>query len=366
MRRLRSLEPGVLDVGLAVALSVWVLAAEVPGDPLRIAVLLAMTAAIAWRRRAPTLVLAVEVAGVVVLPDRLDYPAGIALLFAAYSAVLLSSRRWLVAALLVVAAAWQLAFGGEVDISKNLVPLFLLLPVWLAGMATRSRELRAEASAERAERIEREREASLRAERARIARELHDIVTHSVSLMVLQTGAAREIMSQDEERARSLLASVEASGRAAIEELHRLLGLLSDHDGDAPLSPQPGVSEIPTLVEQVRSAGINVELSVEGQPRALSGGATVAAYRVVQEALTNVVKHAEGAPVRVVVRWADDELELEILDEGPATEEAPPVASGLGITGMRERAATYGGTLEAGPRPDRGYAVRARLPLESR
>ena len=246
------------------------------------------------------------------------------------------------------------------------MPLFLLLPVWLAGMATRSRELRAEASAERAERIEREREASLRAERARIARELHDVVTHAVSLMVLQAGAAREIMSQDEQRSRSLLASVEASGRAAIEELHRLLGLLSDHDGDAPLAPQPGVSEIPMLVEQVRRAGVHVHLQVEGEPRAVSGGASIAAYRVVQEALTNVVKHAEGAPARVVVRWADDELELEILDERLLREESRPVASGRGITGMRERAAMYGGTLEAGPCADHGYAVHARIPLESR
>jgi signal transduction histidine kinase len=342
-----------------------VLASEAPGEAFRIVVLLAMTAAIAWRRRVPTLVLAVEVAGVVVLPDRLDYPAAIALLFAAYSAVLFSTRRWFVAALLVVAAASQLAFGGEVDISKGLVPLFLLVPVWLAGMAVRSRELRAEASAERAERIEREREASLRTERARIARELHDVVTHSVSLMVLQTGAAREIMSQDEQRSRLLLSSVEASGRAAIEELHRLLGLLGEHDGDVPLSPQPGVSEIPLLIEQVRRAGVDVELRVEGQPRAVSGGVAIAAYRVVQEALTNVVKHAGGAPARVVVRWVDDELELVILDEGQLQEETRPVTSGRGITGMRERTAMYGGTLEAGPCSDRGYAVRARIPLGS-
>jgi signal transduction histidine kinase len=305
------------------------------------------------------------VTGVVLLPDRLDFPAGIAILFAAYSAVLFSTRRWLVAALLVGVSAWQIAYGGEVTISKSLVPLYLIAPVWLAGAAMRSRELRAEASAERAERLETEREEALRNERARIARELHDVVTHSVSLMVLQTGAAREILSQDEQRSRALLASIEANGRAAIEELHRLLGLLSERDGEAPLSPQPGVGEIPSLVEQVREAGVDVELQVEGEPRSVSGGVNVAAYRVVQEALTNVVKHAGGAPVRVVLRWSDGELELEIIDEGPVNNGANRPASGRGIAGMRERAAMYGGTLDAGPRTDHGYAVHARIPLES-
>jgi hypothetical protein len=146
--------PWVLDVGIAAVLSVWVLVSELPGDRTRVLVLLAMTIAIAWRRRAPLVVLVVEVAGVVALPDRLDFPAGIAILFAAYSAVLLSTRRWLVAALLVGASAWQVAYGGDVTIPSSLVPLYLIGPVWLAGAAMRSRELRAEASAERAERLE--------------------------------------------------------------------------------------------------------------------------------------------------------------------------------------------------------------------
>jgi len=206
----------------------------------------------------------------------------------------------------------------------------------------------------------------LRAERARIARELHDLVTHSVSVMVLQTGAAREIMTKDERRSRAMLESVQSSGRSALEELRRLLGLLSDEHGNAPLSPQPGVTEIPTLIEQVRQAGVAVELSVEGQPRVVSGGVAVAAYRIVQEALTNVLKHAGGAPSKVVVRWADTALELEILDDGPPNDgpqRDTPV--GRGLAGMRERATMYGGTLEAHPGPDDGYVVRARLPLET-
>jgi signal transduction histidine kinase len=243
--------------------------------------------------------------------------------------------------------------------------VLLVAPVWLAGTEMRRREQRAAASAERADRFEREREAALREERARIARELHDVVTHSVSVMVMQTGAAREIMDRDERRSRALLESVEGSGRQALDELRRMLGVLSEHDADAPRYPQPDVTQIPSLVEQVREAGVPVELRVEGEPHGVSGGAAVAAYRIAQEALTNVIKHASGAPARVVVRWTDHALELEIVDEGPPRDSDPSEASaGRGLAGMRERAAMYGGTLDARPGPEGGYVVRAQIPLE--
>jgi signal transduction histidine kinase len=366
IRRARSLDPQLADTALALALTAWALTE--PGlfsDPGRAVVLLVMTAAIAARRRAPVAVLVVEVVGLVLLPSRLDLPEGVAFLIAAYSAALHSDRRVLVGALLIGGGAWFVAFGNQAQIPRDLVPVVLVAPVWLAGSAMRLRGHRAEAWAERADRLEQEREASLRAERARIARELHDVVTHSVSVMVLQTGAARQIMSQDESRSRALLESVEASGRSALEELRRLLGLLSDEDGVAPLSPQPGVTEIPSLVEQVRQAGVSVELSVEGRPRVVSGGVSVAAYRIVQEALTNVLKHASGAPTSVLLRWDHTALELEILDRGPPQGVAPRDASaGRGIAGMRERAVMYRGSLVARPGSDRGYVVRARLPLE--
>jgi signal transduction histidine kinase len=183
--------------------------------------------------------------------------------------------------------------------------------------------------------------------------------------MVLQTGAAREIMTQDEGRSRALLESVQSSGRSALEELRRLLGLLSDQDGDAPLSPHPGVAEIPSLIEHVRQAGLPVELCVEGQPRVVSAGVGVSAYRIVQESLTNVIKHADGAPSQVVLRWSEAALELEILDQGPRHDDAPDDAhAGRGLAGMRERAAMYGGTLDAGPGAHCGYVVHAHLPLE--
>jgi signal transduction histidine kinase len=362
----RSLDPRVLNAGLALGLTVWALAEpRALNDVGPAVVLVAMTVAVAWCRPAPVTVLAIELAGVVLIPTRLNWPAGIAFLIAAYSAAFYSERRAIVAALLVAAAAWLFVFGGQVNIPSGLAPLLLVAPVWLAGSAMRRREQRAEVSAERADRLEQEREAALRAERTRIARELHDLVTHSVSVMVLQTGAARQIMSQDETRSRAMLESVEASGRSALEELRHLLGVLPDQDGAAPLSPQPGVTEIPALIEHVKEAGVDLELCVDGQPRPVSAGVAVAAYRIVQEALTNVLKHADGAPTRVDLHWAGDALELEILDQGPPHDDAQPGAhAGRGLAGMRERAAMYGGTLEAHPCPDGGYIVRAHLPLE--
>ena len=191
---------------------------------------------------------------------------------------------------------------------------------------------------------------------------LTEWVTRSCSSRAILARSARNEASCS----RELLESVEASGRAALEELRRLLGLLSDGDGAAPLAPQPGVTEIPTLVDQVRQAGVDIELCVEGQPRNVPGGVSVTAYRIVQEALTNVLKHGGGAPTRVIVRWANSVLELEVIDDGSRhSADDGNAKSGRGIAGMRERAAMYGGTLDARPGPQRGYIVRGRIPLES-
>jgi signal transduction histidine kinase len=362
----RSLDPRAIDAVLALGLTAWALAeSRTLSSPGRALVLLAMTIAIAWRRRAPGAVLVVEIAGLAILPRDLGPPQAIALLIAAFSAALYSDRRALVAALLLAAAVIASARAGALVVAHWLLPFLLFGLVWLAASALRRRELRAEASDARADRLEREREAALRAERARIARELHDVVTHSVSVMVLQTGAARQILSKDEPRSQALLESVESSGRSALAELRHMLGLLSDEGADAPRAPQPGMTEIPSLIEHVQQTGSAVELSVEGQPHALSAGVGVAAYRIVQEALTNVLKHADGAPTRVVVRWSNTALELEILDRGPVPDGtvAEPQA-GRGIAGMRERARMYGGTLEARPGPYGGYEVRAHIPLD--
>ena len=354
----------LLDAVLAVGVTVWALADGTSGSGARTFVVLAMTVAIAWLRTAPLVVLAVEVVGVVLVRTP-PWPQGLAILTAAYAAAFYSDRRLAVAGLLVTLSGWLLAFGGTVKIQRGLVPLLLVAPVWLAATAMRRREQHAVAEAQRADRLERDREATLQAERARIARELHDVVTHAVSVMVLQTGAARQIMTRDEQRLRELLESVETSGRSALDELRHLLDVLSDHDQDVPLSPQPGITEIPSLIEQVRRAGMAVELLVEGEPREVSGGVAIAAYRIVQEALTNVLRHAHGASSRVVLRWLDVGVELEILDDGsPGQTGDGSAPAGRGIAGMKERAAMYGGTVDAHPAPHRGYVVRARIPSE--
>ena len=366
LRRARWVDPRSIDKALALVLSVWAVA--VPGSldsPLQTIVSLAMTVAVAWRRRRPLEVLIVAVVGVVVQPRGLALPEVLAMLIAIYSAALYSAHRVLTPALMLVAAVALATLSGTLHVPKVALPFMLLVPVWLAGSAMRRRELRAEGSTERADRLERERDAALYAERARIAHELHDVVTHSVSVMVLQSGAARQIMSCDQDRSRALLESVEASGRSALDELRRLLGLISDEASSVPLQPQPGIAEIPSLIDQVRHAGLPVQLSVEGPERTLAPGVAIAAYRIVQEALTNVLKHAQGAPAHVVLRYHPAALELEILDAGttgstPSGDAKP----GRGLAGMRERAAMYGGTLVARADPGNGYTVRARIPLD--
>jgi signal transduction histidine kinase len=232
----------------------------------------------------------------------------------------------------------------------------------LGGQARLSRELeRRNAQLDR-EREERARRA-VADERARIARELHDVVAHSVSVMVIQAGGARSVMERTPDKAERSFGAIESTGRDALDEMRRLLGLLRPAGEEPQLSPQPGLARVAEVVERARAAGLAIELQVAGEPVALAPGADVAAYRVVQEAITNVLKHAGGARVRVVLRHRDDDLEVEVVDDGGA--QAPArigVAGGHGLVGMRERVALQGGDFEAGPRPGGGFGVRARFP----
>jgi signal transduction histidine kinase len=224
-------------------------------------------------------------------------------------------------------------------------------------------------------------------ERARIARELHDVVAHSVSVMVVQAGAARRTVAVSPDQAATALGQIESTGRQALAELRRLLGLLRDGDGEATaaLAPQPSLANLDSLVAAAREAGLPVEVSVEGEPRPLPAGVDLSAYRIVQEALTNSLKHAGPARARVRVCYGREALEVQVTDDGRGE---PPVAgeSGLvavtlgrggvlevpgrsngdghGLIGMRERVALFGGTLEAGADPGGGYRVAARLPLD--
>jgi signal transduction histidine kinase len=217
----------------------------------------------------------------------------------------------------------------------------------------------------RVELAERERDLAAReavvAERARIARELHDVVAHSVSVMVVQAQAGPRLLAEPEPL-RDTFRSIETTGREALVELRRLLGVLRGGDEHAATAPQPGLGSLEALVEQVREAGLRVDLRIEGEPAPLPPGVDLSAYRIVQEALTNALKHAGRAEAEVIVRFETAAVELEILDNGIGPHTGAN-ESGHGLVGMRERVALYGGILEAGSRNGHGFAVRARLPL---
>jgi signal transduction histidine kinase len=234
----------------------------------------------------------------------------------------------------------------------------LVLAVWLAGFFVSSRREAAVLIAEAAE-LKREAEAAVAEERSRIARELHDIIAHTVSVIGLQAGAAERMLDRDPERARQPLQSIQERARESVLELRRLFGMLRESEQRAELTPQPRLAQLGLLLEQVRGAGLDVELHVEGDSQVLPPGVELSAYRIVQEALTNVLKHAHVSRAHVLLRYGDRALELVVTDDGTG---APANGSGHGLIGMRERAALYGGTLTAGRRPNGGFFVAAQLP----
>ncbi len=240
---------------------------------------------------------------------------------------------------------------------------------WVLGDSMRYRRAYYVALEERAARLEAERDAqakiSAAAERARIARELHDVIAHNVSVMVVQADGASYALSTDPARTRQALAAISSTGRQALAEMRRLLGVLRSGDSGADLAPQPGLDQVRELLEQARAAGLSVCLTMEGTPRPLSEGAELAAYRVVQESLTNTRKHGGLlAAAAVTLRYEPDGLVVQVTDDGRGDPGpgGPGQSLGLGLTGMRERIEMYGGTVRAGPLPAGGYQVEARLP----
>jgi signal transduction histidine kinase len=245
------------------------------------------------------------------------------------------------------------------------VPFVTLISAtpWVVGRAMRGRLDESGVLEERVERLERERLTAVADERARIARELHDVIAHSVSVMVVQAGAAEEVLRRDPARAVEPIRAVQDSGRQALVEMTRLLGLLRDDGAELGLAPQPGLDALPTLVAQVEEAGLAVRLRAEGERRTLPPAIELTAYRLLQEALTNALKHAGSARVDVLLRYAADALEIEVLDDGDGGGSGH--AGGHGLVGMRERVSVFRGEFDAGPRPEGGFAVRALLPLEA-
>jgi signal transduction histidine kinase len=260
-----------------------------------------------------------------------------------------------------VAARLKGSFAGNFVWSAIFITAF-----WIAGIALHRRVAREEVLTARALRLELEQELAadraVAAERQRIARELHDVIAHSVSVMTVQAGAVRRLLLPEQEKEREALVSVEATGRQALTEMRRLVGLLKEDTVMPMYAPQPSMKTLDVLVGTVREAGLPVELSVEGERRELAPGVDLAAYRVVQEALTNALKYAGPARAWVAVRWAPDQLELQVENDG-RTDGNGQSDGGHGLVGMRERIAVVGGTLESGPRTGGGFVVRARIPL---
>jgi signal transduction histidine kinase len=329
----------------------------------------------AWRRRHTLAVTVVVVAFVLSMQtflttaDELFVPFLAAMLLGYSGGAYAAGRTGLLCLAILLGAILTVSATAETQVVGDYIfPTSFGLIWWLAGRAVRTRtELTAELH-EEAVRAQEAREAegarAAAEERRRIAREMHDVVAHSVSVMVVQAGGARRILDRDPARAIEAAGQIERTGREALAEMRRLLGVLHPDDEPAARAPQPTLANVDALVERAREAGLPVSLTVQGEPLTLPPGVDLAAYRVVQEALTNALKHAGTAPTEVHVRWSASHLELEILDRGPAGSEARwGQESGHGLVGMRERVRLYGGELETGRRRGGGFRVHARLPL---
>jgi signal transduction histidine kinase len=334
---------------------------------------LLMTVPVLGRRRLPLLCLAVQFGALLAFETSVNAASVLALLIGAYSLIVYG------ASVVVSAGALLVAATGTAVVKTDTWPSLpdwagvfaIMLPVGASGFAIRAARSRAQAWRQRAEALQREQDAATQLavaeERARIARELHDVVSHHVSVMTIQAGAAGKVLDADPELARAALRDIEASGRETMAELRQMLGVLAVGPTDDPLRPQPGLDQLDSLIDGVRRAGLPV--SVRYTPVVLPRGIDLAAYRVLQEALTNVLRHAPGARTEVVVgpqttASGERELVIEVTNDA-----GPPGAprgggAGTGLLGLAERLRVLGGTLTHGRRVGGGYQVRARVPLD--
>jgi signal transduction histidine kinase len=348
-------------------------------DALSIALLLLQTLPLIVRRRWPIPVLVVTLAATTLhaslAPTEAGLTESLGSLVALFTVAEHYERRISIPAALVVLAAFGLLLVTKAGVPAVLSSLvqteLIVLVAWALGDWAQTRRRYGSAIAETA-RLEAA-TAEIRADRARqeererIARELHDIVTHHVSVMVIQAGAAQTALERHPEQTRTALEAIERTGRAALVDMRRMLGILgqaSADAGDAGRQPMPDLQRLGALVDEVRAAGLPVELAIEGDAPALDAGVALTVYRVIQEALTNTLKHATGARATVHLRYTPEAVEVEVSDVGGHGQRdlGEAGSGGHGIVGMRERVAVFGGTLEAGPRTG-GYAVTARLPL---
>jgi signal transduction histidine kinase len=363
--RLRAADPTVVDGLLAAVLVVVEVggafligryADEPPLTRFGVVLLLAGTVPITWRRREPVLVWAVVgiatgAYGIAELPDPVFVGAFVSL----YTVVARCPTRVSVPIGVITAALWLLgtAMSGDSDLNDYYPAVVLASLAGALGVLARTLERQRQEEAVRA----------VAEERARLARELHDVVAHAVSMVVVQAEAGAAAGGPPG-RVEEAFDAIADTGRTALAELRRLLGVLRSSGEAASRQPQPGVAQLEPLVESVRRAGLPVDVRIEGNGRPLPPGVDLSAYRIVQEALTNSVKHAGPARACVLLRYGERELELEVVDDGRGPRPHGTPAGGHGLAGMRERTALLGGELDVGPAPGGGFAVRARLPLE--
>jgi signal transduction histidine kinase len=328
--------------------------------------------ALSFRRLAPLLTVAAVLGSIAVESllgvslQKPDAPLLIALV-AVYTAGAYLPLRDAVAGLALAIAGIGASYAGS---STNGHSDFAFTSVvvtagWLVGRGMHGRVTQAAVIAERTQRLEQEavaeRAAAIAEERRRIARDLHDVIAHSVSVMVIQAGAAEDLLDRDPAAVLEPIRAVQETGRGALVEISRLLGLLREDGAELGLAPQPRIDDLPELVAQTEAAGLPVDLRVEGTARSLPLGVDLSVYRITQEALTNVRKHSAAGRASVVLRYSEAAVELAVENDGVASTNGH--RGGHGLVGMRERVAVFGGSLEAGPLPDGGFRVVARLPL---
>ena len=369
-------QPRQADLALAVLLAafgvaeLWFL--HVGHKPIAAPATVIAGLALSFRRLAPLLTVAAVLGAIAaesllgVSLQKPDSPLLMALV-AVYTAGAYLPLRDAVAGLALAIAGIGASFAGSSTNGHSDLAFTSVVVTagWLVGRGMHGRVSQTAALAERTHRLEQEAEAARAAaiaeERRRIARDLHDVIAHSVSVMVVQAGAAEDLLDRDPAGVREPIRAVQETGRGALVEISRLLGLLREDGAELGLAPQPRVEDLPELVAQTEAAGLPVELRIEGTPRPLPLGIDLSVYRIAQEALTNARKHSADSRARVLLRYGDDTVELGVENDGIAS--ANGHRGGHGLVGMRERVAVFGGTLDAGPRPEGGFRVVARLPL---
>lgn len=386
MRRARELDPWLWDVIFAVVAAIFCITVLAIGSPdedrfhdvdaIHVLLTLGVCASLAWRRRRPleALVVAATLVTAMTFPNYQTAGAPTVIFFLLYAVALHDTPFRSQIGLAVTAAGVTIsALNRPPDLRGGSVvgTAVSFGGAWIFGTVVRARRdalMERVTEAEQRAAIETERHArGVAEERLRIAQELHDVVAHSMSVIAVQAGVGAHVLESNPTEARRALENIATASRSTLNEMRRLLGVLRNEDGDkAEHAPAPRLEDLPALVARVEASGVAVDLSVETAPGDVPSGVSLSAYRIVQEALTNVLRHAGAARARVEVRHDDGSIAIEVTDDGRglAAVAAGTNGSGHGLAGMRERVAVYGGTLHTGPRPGGGFVVRARIPYE--